>query len=357
MEGIIGSRQLINTGIRLLTDAGGDFYTPESSQPDFVNTWIIDSALNGSPKATFEDNVVECAWDLLSSDTDMLDKDAIRKCIVILTEIAAGRHHKLLFLWKKAHCDNESTVRYSLLRGLLSRSSLLDNIHPYKHLQFALGHMFFICNHTGYIDQANTILSSLIEMSVDFAEYLAIYVSSWWYHTCKIVYYGNEETLKILERTGLLESNSVIYWKMLSPWASSDYPNLSVWQRYMEDGIDCIVLNWLLITPMHTRYSEQQVEFLIDAGGDPNYVCSNGPSTAGLVYTPLAAAVCRGETDTIHVLLQRGADILANLKGVPVPALSDYAEMLGMIQLADELRTIEREERAKRNVAMCLGML
>lgn len=355
MEGIVGSRQLINTGIRLLTDASGDFYTSESWQPDFIYAWIIDSTLNGIPKATFEDNVVECAWGLLSSDPNELDKDAMGRCIVILTQMAAGRYLKLHLLWKKARCNNESTVFYSLLQELLSRSSSLDNMHPYKHLQLALRHMFFISSHTGYIDQANTALSSLIGMSVDFAEYLAIYLSSWWHHTCDIILYGNEETLKILERTGLLESNIVIYWKMLSPWTSRDYPNVTVWQQYMEDGIDRIVLNWLLITPMHTRFSEQQVRFLIDAGGDPNYMCSNGPSKAGRVYTPLAAALCRRETDTVHVLLERGADVMANLRGVR--ALSDYAAKPGMTQLAEEWRTIEREERAKKNVATCLGML
>ncbi|KAF8243910.1 hypothetical protein K440DRAFT_32037 [Wilcoxina mikolae CBS 423.85] len=34
-------QQLINTGIRLLTDAGGEFYYPDSCQPFFVNTWRI----------------------------------------------------------------------------------------------------------------------------------------------------------------------------------------------------------------------------------------------------------------------------------------------------------------------------
>jgi hypothetical protein len=218
--GIKFSPQLINAEVRLLTDAGGDFYYPNSSQPKFRNEWKADFILEGSLKTKFQDNIVESAWELLSADFSKLDTDAAAKCVAILTEMAAGRHHGLQLLWKKARCNNEDIVLHSVLHELLSLSSSIDSIHPFQQALRALFRVFLICNRTGCIDNANAALSLLFGMCEGFAIHMATGLSSWDFYSCSIVYHGSEETFAILECTSLLKPNVVIYWKILSPWAA-----------------------------------------------------------------------------------------------------------------------------------------
>jgi len=350
----------VNAGIQLLVDAGGGFYSPESSLPDYCCVRLIEDRLIGEEsKAMFEDSVVECAWILLSADTHSLSKQEAEQRISILIQMAAGRYDALQSQWKRESAiqyNDENLVLRTILEELLSLSTSIDTIYPYKHLERALSDEFFTCRNTGCIDKINTVLSAMLEMSQDYAEFMAAQLCSWSIRTWSLPCYGNEETFMILQRTGLLDPHIVIYSKMLSPWVHNNPPEVAVWQRYIDEGIYCNVLNWLLVSWSNVRLSEQLVRLLIQEGANPNYACQNGgPSIGNHIIRPLEAAVSRREANSVYFLLECGADILApcTFKGT----LSGYAKSLDMTELANKLYLIESQERTKRNAPLPSGAL
>ena len=321
---------------------------------------LIEDELKGEEsKAMFEYSVVECAWILLSADTHSLSKQEAEKRIIILIQMAAGRYDGLQSLWKKGRkiqCNDENSVLRRILEELLSLSTSIDTIYPYKNVERALSDEFFMCRITGCIDKINTVLSAILEMSQDYAEFMAAQLRSWSHHTWILPCYGNEETFMILQRTGLLDPRIVTYSKMLSPWVHNNPPEVAVWQRYIDEGIHCDVLNWLLVSCWNARLSEHLVRLLIQEGANPNYASQNGgPSVRNRIIRPLEAAVSRREANSVYFLLECGADILApcTMKGT----LSGYAKSLDMTELANKLYLIESQERTKRNALLPSGTL
>lgn len=192
--------------------------------------------------------------------------------------------------------------------------------------------MFKTASMTGRLDKAYDNLAFLISYSSDLAQRLIERGLPRNNVSGHFLYRGNTESLAILEQA-CLAYNKPCYWKMIDPW-SGKLPEISVWQRYVDNGVDPVVLNWVLVQILphdrvhrfgDVRSTTDHLEFLLHNGADVNYIapyliCCHIPRT------PIGLAVRHRELENVRFLLQRGANILLDVEGSPLPHFAEWQE-------------------------------
>jgi len=345
-------------GTRLLVEAGAEFLPPTDllALDNYTShAWAINSSLKGVYHETFAHSFEEYLADLFSKDLSSLDYWPKLGLMNILIDFTCGWLGEFQHLWKEARPsipNDEHSVFVGILKEIVFLTECFAD--PRNYLEQLVNRMFESAGKCGRVSKANITLSALIDYSPTLAERLVEPGLPSHYAFSHVLYGGNEETLAILSRAGLAYEKSC-WWRMIAPW-DGEYPDISVWQRYVRDGVDPVVLNWILVQILprdwvynyrRARFSTHHLAFLLDNGADVNYVAPH--ISDHIRRTPLGLALDHREVDNVYFLLEHGADVLLETK---LGAFSDMASACGYKNLAKRLKYLENEEKTKRNLSL-----
>jgi len=340
-------------GTRLLIEAGAEFLLPTEPGARAMcldRAWAVSSSLRGVYREAVSDCFEEHMGEVFSKDPTSLGGGERSDPMRILAEFAGGMIIEFEHVWREVRpsiADDERSLFESVLKEMVQLAvSVSDRIHkngllcyddnfcggPGVYLEEMISRMFKTASMTGRFDKANDNLAFLISYSSNLAQHLIDRGLPRNYVSGHFLYRGNTESLAILEQAGLAYNKSC-YWKMIDLW-SGKLPEISVWQRYVDDGVDPVVLNWILVQILphdrvhrfgDVRFTTDHFEFLLHNGADVNYValhliCCHIPRT------PIGFAVGHGEIDNVRFLLQRGANIWLDVEGSPLSHFAEWQE-------------------------------
>jgi len=131
------------------------------------------------------------------------------------------------------------------------------------------------------------------------------------------------------------------------------------WKRYIDKGVDPLVLSWLLMDSIENQLSNKHLAFLISSGANVNY---STKLLNGKIETLTMESICDEHKDLEKVMclpLNHGADILfhinnpRNIKDFEL--VSNHLWSNVSRDFVKMLEDIENKEISRRNVHIVLS--
>lgn len=341
------------SAMRFMIESGAEFRPDDYSDPVY---YVVSTVMKGCHRDVFIDDFNEYAVEVFSRDPES-DPTTLG---VLLSDMACGQFTQVLDLYLEGRPHLSKTMAAAdpdyLFEPMIQEIASLFE-HSIYDLREILRRSFMVCGSTLNISTANKILSSLSGYSPELVGFLDEYFSekpsfddsSSSTYLDDLIISGNQETLDILEK--ICVDTKMVRYKWFNTYLFNydraplaEYP---VWKKYVDDGVDQEVMD-MLLTFGKFRSAEEMLTIL-DLGPDVNSIHTGNQNQR---WTPLSGAVFYRDTDTVELLLDKGADVLLDWKGLEWQQgpISVLAAERGNHGLAEMLEKLEVEERASRGI-------